>query len=198
MKKYLQENIVTRLDMDNRQVFVVGVGFATFFFGFAAGAIANVYLLAIHSPLVTTLRASLTYKSSIFGDGFLLPVVNMIAASFLLSRSEKITARTKRAAIFLGSIITIWFHVDQATHKIVNWAMPTPWHWNALGVWHAGYMFAVASFISCFYLVLLKTRKNKKLVPKEALFVTLGYAIFFMLLRWDYIAINLSALLPHF
>ncbi len=197
MRKYLQEYVVAELtDVDNRRLIIFGVGFATFFFGFAAGALLNLYLLWVHSPLVLQLRASLTYKSAIFGDGIILPVVNMIAMAFLLKNWSAVKKRVVQMAIFLGVCITVYFHVTQAIEGIVNWAMPSPWHWNALGLWHAIYMFSVASFLSLFYLVLLKIMRNKKQIPKEVVIVTLGIAIFFILLRLDYITIDLKSLVP--
>ncbi len=176
---------------------IAWVGFATFFFGFAAGALLNIYLLWVGSPLVLQLRASLDYKSAIFGDGIILPFVNMIVMAFFLKNWSMLTKRIVYAGLFLGLCITAYFHVAQAMGGIVNWAMPTPWHWNFLGVWHAAYMFSVASFLSLFYLVIIKIVKKQKRVPTEAFVVTLGIVIFFVLLRLDYMTINLRSLLPY-
>lgn len=197
MRKYLQNYVVAELvDVDNRRLVVFGVGFATFLFGFVAGALLNMYLLWVDSPLVLQLRASLTYKSAIFGDGIILPVVNMIVMAFLLKNWVMVRKRIVHTALILGFCITSYFHVMQAMEGIINWAMPKPWQWNALGVWHAIYMFSVVSFLSLFYLVLLKVMRHKKRIPKEAVIVTLGIAIFFILLRLDYMTIDLKSLIP--
>ncbi len=180
----------------NRQSIIVTVGAATVFFGFLSGAIVNYYLITIYSPLVTTYRASLTYVSAIVGDGLILPIVNMIMVSFLLAHREKVTKKTVHTALFCGLLITLYFHISQAMRGLVNWTMPVPWHWNILGVWHAGYMFSVCSLISCFYLVLFKVTKHTKRMPREAVIVTIGIAFFLTLLRMDYSTVSLSSLVP--
>lgn len=179
-----------------REYIVASVGFATFFFGFLAGALLNLYLLAIHHPLVTQLRASLSYKSAIIGDGILLPIVNMIAVSFLLRNWEHATKKTVRAALVAGWAVTAWFHINQAALNAVNWAMPAPWHWNILGLWHAIYMFSVSSLLSLFGLVVMRVVRAEWEVPKETVFVTIGIVIFFFLLRLDYLSFNLVSLIP--
>lgn len=191
MRKFIKDTAEVILPKEDTRFIVFSVGAATFFFGFAAGAIVNIYLLSINSSLVTTFRASLTYVSSIIGDGIVLPIVNMIIVSFLLVNREKVTKKTMRLALFFGLLITLYFHINQAVNGLVNWTMPMPWHWNILGVWHAGYMFTVASLISCFYLVLFKVKKRTKRVPREALIVTLGIALFLTLLRLDYSTVSL-------
>ncbi|HSX40692.1 MAG TPA: hypothetical protein VLF68_03700 [Candidatus Saccharimonadales bacterium] len=171
------------------------VGAATFFFGFAAGALLNIYLILTNSPLVRELRSSLSYKSAIFGDGIILPVVNMLAASFLLKNKHLINKKVLTIAALIGLSITIYFHVSQAVEGLVNWAMPSPWHWNALGVWHALYMFSVATLLSLYYIVLFRAMKRRHISPEFAL-VTLGIIIFFFLLRIDYVSVQLSSLVP--
>src|SRR5581483_6825147 len=107
--------------------------FATFFLRFGAGALYNWYLIQIHDPLVEQFRASLSYKSAIFGDGILLPIVNMVMVSFLLKHRNLLSRKVKSFGIFGGALITAYFHITQALDKVVNWAMPSPWHWNLLG-----------------------------------------------------------------
>lgn len=185
-------------EVDNREEIVALVGFATFFFGFAAGAILNLYLLAISHPLVEQFRSALSYKSAIFGDGILLPVINMVATAFILRNREFVGKKILRLALFLGITVTAYFHVTQAIGGIVNWAMPTPWHWNILGIWHAIYMFSVASLLSLLYLISIKVMKEEKEVPMEVMVVTFGIVFFFVLLRLDYISIDLREFLPHY
>ena len=176
--------------------FVLAVGMATFTGGFFAAALLNVYLLAIHHPLVEQFRSSLTYGSAIVGDGLVLPVVNMIAASYIIREREQATPGSVRLALLLGVAVTAAFHVDQAVHGIVNWAMPTPWHWNILGAWHAFYMLAVTSWLWLFLVVVIKTTRRDRSVPHAAPVVLLGVLIFFGLLRLDYVSLDLRMLLP--
>ena len=193
MIKRTQEKIITAILDDSKQkYFVLGIGVATFVFGFAAGALLNIYLILTHSTLFANLRTSLDYKSSIFGDGFILPIVNMFALWFILENTEIIKSRMVKSSFILGFLITLYFHVSQAMRGLVNWAMPEPWHWNALGLFHAIYMFLAFSFVSLFYITLAKYMKKHKRLPKEALVVTVGGIIFLILLRLDYITVVLS------
>ncbi len=183
--------------VENKKLVIAGVGGATFFFGFFAGAMLNLYLVSIHSPLVTQLRASLSFKSAIYGDGIILPVVNMICASFLLNQRKYITNKIINWSLVLGGLITAYFHVSQAMRGLVNWTMPTPWHWNFLGVWHAVYMFSVCTLLSLFLIVTIKTIRREKSVPWEFWMVLFGVVIFLVLLRLDYSAVSLSDFVPY-
>lgn len=168
------------------QYLVVGVGLATFVFGLLASALLNLYLVATHDPVVQQLRTVLTYKSAILGDGLLLPLVNMAAASFLSRHRQRVARTTVLAALLLSTAITACVHIVQAANGLVNWGMPTPWHWNGIGVWHALYMLAVTSLLVLFALVLVKVVRRGTEIPKEAGVVLVGVLVFLVLLRLDY------------
>lgn len=180
------------LDDAKQKYIIAGVGLATFIFGFFAGAVLNYYLILVHSPLVAQFRASLTYQSSIFGDGVILPISFMFATYFILENKEFLRRRVLRNALISGILITIYFHLNQAMRGLVNWAMPEPWKWNELGAFHAGYMLLATTFISLFYLVLIKYVRRNKTIPREAFIVTLGIIIFLILLRLDYMTVDFS------
>lgn len=186
------------LDYVREKYIVLFTGIATFTFGFLAGAVLNLYLLSVRSPLVLNFRASLSYKSSIFGDGILLPIVNMIIVDFILRNREFLDRKSIRKALIAGFLITLYFHINQAVVGIINWAMPTPWHWNLLGGFHALYMFSVTSLLSLFYIMLFRYKKTHKSLPKAAWVVTAGVIIFLILLRLDYVAISLANFVPKF
>lgn len=199
MRRKIREKtraVIAAIGLDEEIIMAVGI--ATFFFGFLAGAIANFYLLVIGSPLVLHYRTVLSYKSAILGDGIILPVINMIIMGFLLERREYLTKRIARMALVSGLAITAYFHINQAMQGIINWAMPTPWHWNGIGLWHAVYMFSVTSFLSLFYLVSIRFIAREKELPRQVFIVTLGIIIFFILLRLDYITLDLSQFIPRF
>lgn len=170
----------------NRKQIIILTGASTFFFGFGAAALLNIYLLVTNSPLVLNFRGSLTFISSIFGDGIVLPIVNMLAVSFIINHKEVVNKLTIVLGLIFGLLITIYFHVVQGIEKLVNWSMPSPWHWNLLGLWHAIYMFLVASLLSLYFIVSLKYIKKNKKINKEFAFIILGIFIFLMLLRFDY------------
>jgi len=184
------------LGTEESRPFVLFVGLATFICGFFLAALLNAYLLAIHHPLVEQLRSSLNYESAILGDGLVLPIVNMTAAAYLYARRPRITRVAVWTALLLGWAVTTGFHVDQAVHGIVNWAMPTPWHWNILGGWHALYMLSVTSWLSLFLVVVVKSVRRERAIPAEAVIAFIGVAIFFGLLRLDYISLDLRMLIP--
>jgi hypothetical protein len=176
---------------------VLTTGFATFFFGFGAGAALNLYLISVKSPLIAEHRGSLNYISSIVGDGVLLPLVNMVIVSFLIAHRVRIGGATLAVAISLGIAVTVYFHVVQAVRGLVNWTMPRPWRWNALGAFHATYMLIVASLLALFYAVVAAgaLAHDGGLVPSAG-FVTTGVVCFCVLLRLDYAAVSLRALAP--
>jgi hypothetical protein len=176
---------------------LITTALATFFFGFGAGALVNVYLTAIKSPLVADLRASLSYVSSIVGDGLLLPVVNAVVVSALLAHSHLLSTGVWLAAVALGLAVTAYFHIVQAVRGLVNWTMPEPWHWNVLGVWHAAYMLVVSTLLSLFYVAAIVGFVRGDGLPLwQVGAVTAGILAFFVLLRMDYATVQWSALVP--
>ncbi len=195
MRKTIKRTIRTiGVRFETSHYLVLGTGAAVFFFGFAGPAALNYYLLAVHSPLVLQYRSTLNYASSIFGDGIILPIVAMIIVSFLLTNSKKIYSKNVAIAVFFGVIITVYFHVNQALNGLTNWTMPQPWHWNALGVWHALYMFSVSSILSLFYVIAFVVAKKRKILPKEVVIVTFGIVVFLLILRLDYLSVDLKNL----
>jgi len=173
------------------------VGLATFIFGFAAGALLNLYLIKKKSPLIAEHRGSLNYVSSVVGDGLVLPLVNMVIASSLIAHHTRIDGTTLGVAVGLGVAVTIYFHVVQAVRGLVNWTMPTPWRWNLLGAFHAAYMFAAATLLALFYVVVgAGTLAHEQGLLPSAAFVTAGVASFCVLLRLDYSAVSLRSLAP--
>lgn len=179
---------------DRSIVFLAGA--ATFFFGFAAGALLNIYFILAGSSFVREFRSSLSYKSAIFGDGIILPIIVMLGVSFLLKNKHLIGKKTLFFAFASGMLITVYFHVSQAIEGLVNWTMPSPWHWNALGVWHALYMLSIATLGMLYFMIVFKSAKKTRRVSPEFFLISLGVIIFFVLLRLDYISVQLSSLVP--
>jgi len=166
---------------------VLAVGLATIACGFLAGALLNVYFWLVQEPLAQQFRTTLTYPSAIVGDGLVLPLVNMAATAFLLQERAWWTRKMFSGALLLGLGVTLAFHVDQAVNGIVNWSMPTPWHWNLLGAYHAAYMLAVAALLGAFLLSVVGATRRTGRLPGAAGWVALGGLVFFGLLRMDYL-----------
>jgi len=175
---------------------VLAVGLATFVFGLLAGALLNLLLLARGDPMVHELRTTLTYRSAIFGDGLLLPVVNMAATSYLARHRRAFGWTLLLLAFVLGAAMTGYFHVMQATNDLVNWSMPMPWHWNGIGLVHALYMFAVVSWLWLFLLVVIRVAERPTALPREAGVVVAGLVLFLWLLRLDYRSADLQLMPP--
>ncbi|MBI2595743.1 hypothetical protein HYW46_03350 [Candidatus Daviesbacteria bacterium] len=185
MINFLKNVINQATGLDSTSI-IIAVGAATFFFGFGAGALYNYYLILTNSPIVSTLRTSLTFKSAIFGDGIILPIINMTAAYFLIKNRKYRTKTILVYSFISGFVVLAYFHITQAVKGLVNWAMPSPWHWNLLGLWHAIYMYSVASFISYFYFTSIKSAIKEKKIPLQLILVTIGMITFFILLDLDY------------
>ncbi len=173
----------------------VGVGLATFICGFLIGALVNLYLLYTKSPLILNSRSALSYISYIFGDGLVLPVINTIAAFFILKNKDRINKVYVFLTFFIGVLITFYFHLVEALNGLTNFSMPIPWHWNFMGAWHFLYMLSVLSLLSLFYILFSSSLKKQKKLPKEAVFVTLGIIIFLILLHFDNKSINIENLI---
>ncbi len=178
-------------EQDARPV-VLAVGVATLFFGFLASLLVNLYLVATNDPVVHELRTVLSFKSAILGDGFVLPLLNMAAASYLFKHRQGASRSRVVAALLLGGVVTAYVHIVQAANELVNWSMPTPWHWNGLGLLHAAYMFAVVSLLWLFLLVVIKVADRPTTFLREARVVLAGVLLFLFLLRLDYVSTELS------
>lgn len=165
---------------------ILSIGLLTFIFGFAAGAILNLYYYCISNPLVLNYRSALTFKSAIYGDGLVLPLINMVAASFLLKKKGKINKFVIILSLVCGGLVTAYFHISQAVNNLVNWAMPVPWQWNNLGIFHAFFMYSVSTFLSLYFIVFFKDLIQVKKFDKSFIIVISGLIIFFILLSADY------------
>lgn len=172
------------------------VGLTTFAWGFATGAVVHTILLWTGSLLVQDFRASLTYPSAVLGDGVVLPLVSMVVASVLLQRRPYNTHTVLVLAALGGGIGTAWFHGGQALSGVVNWVMPRPWHWNVLGLWHAVFMFSVASLLGAFVIVARKVAAAEHRLPGPAPVVSVGVTLFFGPLKLDGTVKNLASLFP--
>ena len=172
--------------MKRNNKIILGTGIATFFFGFGAAALLNLYLFAIKSPLVLSFRSSLNFISSIFGDGIVLPLVNMLVVWFLLENEKYVNRLRIILGAGIGLLITIYFHVSQGLQGLVNWSMPTPWHWNFLGLWHGIYMLAVTSLLSLYFVVSISVIRKTGKISKYLPVVILGLIVFLILLKLDY------------
>ncbi len=153
--------------------------------GFAVPVGANLYYIWRKNPLVKQYRATLSYQSALWGDGLVLPLVNALIARSL-RRSGVKSDEVARAAV-IGGGLTIAAHIAQAKGKQVNWQMPQPWHWTALGYEHALHMASEVSFLSLYFTKAISHLRHRQPLDKRELgLVVAGVAIFMTMLFLDY------------
>ena len=100
----------------------------------------NVVMLLTNNPLIREHRPTLTFRSAIWGDGVILPLVNCFIINAFRQWRPRLTGRTAVPSIVGGSLISLAFHIGQGRNGMVNWTMTRPWRWNALGYYHFIYM----------------------------------------------------------
>jgi hypothetical protein len=118
----------------------LAIAAGTVLLAFGVNAAAHLVLLARKHPLVRDHRGTLRFVSAWVGDGLLLPAMN-IAAVDLLRHSGGLPRPGELAvAATIGTVVTAALHLYQAVRGLVNWSMPRPWRWNALGWYHFVFM----------------------------------------------------------
>ncbi len=101
---------------------------------------ANVVMALLDHPLIKEHRPTLTFRSAIWGDGVILPVVNCLIMNSFKGWKPRLGGATSLAAILGGSAVSLMFHIAQGRGGMVNWTMTRPWRWNLLGYYHFIYM----------------------------------------------------------
>jgi hypothetical protein len=166
----------------------VVVGVATYIFAFLINALGSAYLEARQDPLVVHYRDTLGYTSAIIGDGFLIPIANVLVVSQLLEWRRLPRRREIVAALAFGAALTLAVHAYQAASALVNWTMPRPYSWTVLGYTHALFMWAELSLLAFFWsqAALVARLDPRAALHPRLLFVVLCLAIFLRLLLADY------------
>jgi hypothetical protein len=165
-----------------------GVFFATMFFGFMVQAAGNVYLNWRDDPLVSEYRATLSYTSAVFGDGLLVPLVNVFITSQLVAWRRQPRVAEVVGAILGAGIMTVGVHLYQAVNLLLNWTMTRPFEWTPMGYYHALFMWAELSLVFFFWgQVALVGKENPRAILSQRVgFVVLCGALFLRLLFADY------------
>ncbi len=165
----------------------VGIAALSAVLAFGINAAAHLILLIRHSPLVAEHRGTLQFKSAWTGDLILLPIMN-VAATRLLRRIGGSPGRAEFAgSLAAAGTITAGMHVIQARGGLVNWSMPEPWHWNALGYYHLLFMWGQLTLLA---LALIRAARNRSRLDRdggvEAAVVTVGLLLMSLLIKLDY------------
>ncbi len=153
--------------------------------GFGVPVGANLLYIKQKNPLIKQYRATLSYQSALWGDGLVLPAVNALMARSL-RRSGVERLEVARAAA-IGGGLTLVAHIAQANAKQVNWQMPKPWRWTALGYEHALHMAGEVSFLSLYFTKAISRLRHRQAVDKRELGLAVaGVATFVIMLFLDY------------
>ena len=164
------------------------VALATYFFAFLINALGSALLEARHDPLVVHYRDTLDFTSAIIGDGFLIPIANVLVVSQLLQWRRVPRRREIVGALAFGAALTLAVHAYQALNELVNWTMPRPYSWTLLGYTHALFMWAELSLLAFFWsqAALVARLDRRAALHPRLLFVSLCMLIFLRLLLADY------------
>jgi len=161
---------------------------ATFLFGFIVQAAGNVYLNWRADPIVSEYRATLTYTSAVFGDGLLVPLVNVAMTSQLVAWRRRPRPTEIVGAVLGAGIITFGVHLYQAVNALLNWTMTRPFEWTPLGYYHALFMWTELSFVVFFWgqVALVGKDRPRAILSQRVAFALLCGALFLRLLFADY------------
>ena len=151
-------------------------------------ALGSAFLEWRHDPLVLHYRDTLDFTSAIIGDGFLIPVANVLVVAQLFEWRRVPRQREIVAAIVFGAALTLAVHAYQSFNALVNWTMPTPGSWNLLGYTHALFMWTELSLLAFFWsqAALVARLDPRAALHPRLLFVGLCLVIFLRLLLADY------------
>lgn len=167
---------------------LLAVAFATYFFAFLVNALGSAFLERQHDPLVVHYKDTLDFTSAIIGDGFLIPIANVLVVSQLLEWRRVPRRYEIVGALAFGAALTVAVHAYQALNGLVNWTMPHPYAWTILGYTHALFMWTELSLLAFFWsqAALVARLDRRAALHPRLLFVVLCMAIFLRLLLADY------------
>src|SRR3712207_2092692 len=124
-----------------------GTALITFAAALGVSGGTNVWMLIMKNDLIKKHRPTLTFRSAIFGDGVILPVVNCLMMKSFKRWKPRLTVQTGLVAAAGGSAVSLMFHIAQGRGGMVNWTMTKPWKWNLLGYYHFVYMATQFSYM---------------------------------------------------
>jgi hypothetical protein len=130
------------------------------------------------------------YYSGVLGDGLFIPAVNVAAFIVLRQLAPSIPWKRLPLYVLLGLVTAMVAFLVQAQLDLVNWSMPTPFHWSDVGEFHFPVMWAELSYL---YLVLATAVNSWRDLRRDVLAWRgfwsglLGLALFFGSLAADYI-----------
>jgi hypothetical protein len=110
-------------------------------------------------------RTVFHYYSGVLGDGLLLPAGNVLGFIVLRHMADRIPRRRLPVYVMLGVATTIAAFLVQAKLELVNWSMPTPFHWSDVGQFH---FFVMSAELAYLYLVFATAINNWKALKRDS------------------------------
>jgi len=107
-----------------------------------------------------------SYASGIVGDGLLIPAVNLGAYIVLRQLFGNVSWQRVPLYIALALATTFAAFLAQAGLGVINWSMPTPYHWSPVGEFHFIVMWAEISYL---YVAMAVAINNWGLLRSDAL-----------------------------
>jgi hypothetical protein len=186
----MEETLRNNIKSDPDTALMLATALISFAAALGVSGGTNVWMLVTGNPLIKKYRPTLTFRSAIFGDGLILPFVNVIMMKSLERWHPRLSARTAALPILGGTIISLIFHIGQARGGLVNWTMPKPWRWNLLGYYHFIYMSAQFSYMLLYLSQLAgRSAKGDPVTPdqkRDLAIIAASLAAFGLLLYTDY------------
>lgn len=161
---------------------------ATFAAALGVSGGTNVWMLVVGHDLIKKHRPTLTFRSAIFGDGVILPVVNCIMMDSFRRWKPRL-GPSSLIPIVGGSLVSLLFHFQQGRGGLVNWTMPRPWRWNMLGYYHFVYMSSQFTYMLLYFTQLAGHWRQGNVGPaqkRDLALIAACLAAFGALLYTDY------------
>lgn len=150
---------------------------------------SHLWLILTRHPLIKEHKATLEFRSAVIGDGLILPFVSVLMMRGLRAWRARPGRRSVISSLLAGVLFTSAVHVGQVRNKMTNWTMPQPGKWNALGIYHMGYMASQFAFTSFYWQEAYRAWRSGKLndAQKRELALIMGGLVFLsVLVQTDY------------
>jgi hypothetical protein len=162
---------------------------ATFAAALGVSGGTNVWMLITDHNLIKKHRPTLTFRSAIFGDGVLLPIISSLMMKSFVRWNPRLNQAGTLASIVGGSALALVFHVGQGRGGLVNWTMTRPWRWNLLGYYHFVYMSTQFSYMMLYFWTLAGRLPKGEITgeqKRDLAIIAASLALFGVLLATDY------------
>ncbi len=81
-------------------------------------------------------KTLLDYYTGWLGDGFIVPLINVLIYYVTVKMGYKLTPNDLLWAVGCALVLDFLTHFIQGKVKMTNWSMPHPFRWNFAGYWH--------------------------------------------------------------